>query len=79
MKDTILPSTMATAKRAIKKIEAETGERVDDWLWECAEIAEEEWYDEESDCYDVEAITSQIMEDADTYIDFFNKTYREEW
>lgn len=74
-KDTILLSTMITVKREIRRVFEETGVRVDDWLWDCADNAELDNYDPETDWYDVEMITSQIENDADNYIEFNKKYY----
>ena len=68
--------TSRIVRRELDRVEAVTGNRIDDYLYDVAEQAEKDWT--EDGYTDLEAVESEIVGEADKYIDFVRETYPEQ-
>lgn len=68
--------TSRFVRRELDRVESVTGNRIDDYLYDVAEQAEKDWT---VDGYaDLEAVESEIVGEADKYIDFIRENYPEQ-
>ena len=70
-------STTGIVRKALDRIEHETGIRPEDWMDECHDNAVIDCTDNEG-YFDWDMFESQIDNDADNYIDFMKENYPEE-
>lgn len=70
-------STTGIVRKALDRIEHETGIRPEDWMDECHDNAVIDATDEDG-CFDWDMFESQIDNDADNYIDFMKENYPDE-
>ena len=70
-------STTGIVRKALDRIEQETGIRPEDWMDECHDNAVIDCTDSDG-YFDWDMFESQIDNDADNYIDFMKENYPED-
>ena len=69
-------------RHELARIQKITGDRPEDWLYQVAEEASDDWSDRDAygdiEYIDVDSVMSEIETHADMYIDFVRENYPEQ-